>query len=401
MSPHTRWAALGVLLLLLAGAGGWLLREGGPSSAPGAETSGGEGEARLAPGRRDAPSRERDRSDGTREKTHDGGMIGPGPDDAEIELVYAADGRPLSGSALVMDLDTGDPVARAQVVDGRGTLRGLSRGRLYRLVITPAGEDVLPAERPSWAAGPTRIELGRAQAVSGRVIDQQGLPLGGAVIEYRARVGYVGVRTDESGKFRIGHLKPGVPVRLRANIMNVAHSEELAVFPGEEHLTITLDVGSRLRIRVHGSELPEMKVAFLFPAEGKTTHPIRERALSADGRAEFLGLVAGARYGVWVPSRTGRTVVYEIALYPDDAEQDVSAMPAGTIQGEIEAESVAGLQVLASGLGLEAKGTIREDGYFEIPGLPPGRWQVEVFGSPNRVFSAARTGDYLHFRLER
>ena len=271
---------------------------------------------------------------------------------------------------VVVAADTGAPIRRAQVratapdsqdnrmattdEQGRFELRELAGGR-YTVTASKGGFVTLqygqrrPSERGTpvdLAAGATieklTIGLPRGSVIAGRIVDEFGDPLTGAQVQVmryvfaqggRRLVGAgQGNRTDDQGSFRIFGLAPG------EYVVSATLREDR---PGQ---------------RMNGGDEPTTGyAATYFPG---TTN-------AADAQRVSVGLgqeVSGIAFGLSLAplSRVSGRVIAPAGTSPGGL---VMAIPAG------------GLQLgMGNGRGTPVGG----DGTFELPGLPPGSYTLQV-----------------------
>jgi protocatechuate 3,4-dioxygenase beta subunit len=238
-------------------------------------------------------------------------------------VVDAADGKALAGVRIVARGPGGELLARSSK-DGRYSIRGLSP-EAYRV---SAEDDRFVAwsrtvRLAAGQPGAQDVPLVRAAALVGRVVDEEGRPIEGALVTvsrggenvFRAFVRSLGgegvVRTGRDGSFRAARLAPGEGQRL-----DVRHDEYeeralggLSLTPGgtRSGLVVVLRRGLSVRGVVKDEEDRPLAGAEVTLSSARTLRAGRggvqmsfvgpgnqlRRETGADGRFEFRGLKAG------------------------------------------------------------------------------------------------------------
>jgi hypothetical protein len=255
-----------------------------------------------------------------------------------------------------------------------------------------AGEGAESALGEAAASGPpspgARFDIGHG--IAGQVLDPSGAPVADAdVIVVCSEGPGCELRSDEAGRFSVQGLS--------AEVVTVAAQVEgrpavlREVQPGERFVELRLSEGGRVRFRLAGLPAPPGEVA-VFVIEGGALLAGAGALAGDDGCFESTEL----------PARTGSLFVVGAGLVPLEVPGvttlggravDVGTLKArqgerlrGRVLGE-SGESVAGLGVSARSLEPERPthvlmaplGAVTcEDGTFELGGLPPGRFRVEV-----------------------
>jgi hypothetical protein len=303
-----------------------------------------------------------------------GTTIGPAGQRTPPRAMRPGDEPPRGTAVLrgfVVAADTGAPIRRAQVrvgapdaqdsrmtttdEHGRFELKELVGGR-YTVTASKGGFVTLqygqrrPGERGTpvdLPAGQTiekvTIGLPRGSVIAGRIVDEFGEPLTGAQVSV-LRYGYVNGtrqlrpagqadRTDDQGSFRVF----GLP-------------------PGEYYVTATLRDERGPRMSTRDDDAPSSGYApTYFP--GTTSVADAQRVVvnlgeEVSGVAFGLTLVPLARVSGRIIGPAGATPSGPIMAMPDDG---------GRIDG-----------------GGMRTGAIRADGSFEVAGLAPGRYVLQV-----------------------
>ena len=180
--------------------------------------------------------------------------------------VFDADGRPVEGCELHWVGENGAAASASADALGHALLPAVPVGSRGRVFARHAGMG--PTYSPALAAGgAVRIELARAQAVSGTVIDEAGLAIAGARVEARAAAWPVsdesttrptahaargGTRTDAEGRFHLGGLGYGAHELVVTVPGSLVPGVSVDASPGPEPVTITVDTRAPGAISVRG-----------------------------------------------------------------------------------------------------------------------------------------------------
>lgn len=159
------------------------------------------------------------------------------------ELIDAASHRPIAGG-LVWSASAGLPPAYSAPAGPDGHFRlPMPAGSAMQLNAAVPG--YLPAKttvrrRPGEAPSPVRVELTRAAAVSGEVVDPSGAPVAGAEITAGEREPLGTLVADRNGRFRLSFLAAGVRYYLYtrapgfASALTIVHTPAAAPPPPQE-----------------------------------------------------------------------------------------------------------------------------------------------------------------------
>ncbi len=341
-------------------------------------------------------------------------------------VVDAADAKALPGVRILARGQSGQFLARSGP-DGRYSIRGLSP-QAYRL--TAEDDRFVPWSRTvSVAAGQPEtqdVPLTRGATLAGRVVDEEGRPIEGALVQVtrggenvfrafmRRMEGEGGARTGRDGSFRAKRLAPGENQRL-----DVRHDEYeeralggISLSPGATRSGVTVVLRRGLSVRgvvkdedgrpVAGAEVNlsgaralragrgDVQMSFIGPG-----NQLR-RETGADGRFEFRGLKAGA-YTVSA-RRPGfsRATVDPVNVAEGRAGEplELTLKPGATISGILRDKTGAGasgwyVSVRAPSQGGPAfgpGGTRSEeptgpDGLFVLEGLTTGEtYEIQAMG---------------------
>lgn len=358
------------------------------------------------------------------------------------------------------------PVARARIIASspalaqpRVTLSGAD-GR-YAIPALPAGTYTVTATRTGYAtqtfgsgrgtasAGVTVTDgqavvgidfaLIRAGAIAGRILDEDGTPLAGALVEAlvsrsdsgrRTLVPAASARTDDRGEFRVFGLTPGQyyvsasdpafsEVRTESGALKYAPT----FFPGvsavsDARAVSVRDMGESPRVEFRLQLVPPARVSgrilasdgrpllsgtvILTPIEtdGVAIVPPEDVWIGPDGGFSF-GHVPPGRYRL---TARGETVANGPALFAtfglivegrDLDDVQMTLRPGATLDGELvlDAPHAARAPVLSTlrvrapfadsgGFGDALSGTVQADGKFALRGLMTGDHQIVVEGLP-------------------
>lgn len=299
--------------------------------------------------------------------------------------------------------------------DESGGIRiaGLDPDARYDLYVQP------PAGRPGlqgtwlrgWRPEDTDIRLERAGVVAGTVRDPDGKPVHSATVWLRDAEG--ATHSDGAGwdgDFAFVGLSPGRVVLgacfgPRPASWDGFFTAEAEV--GDEDLVVP--VHSRRDLRVvfaQGSPRPStpgrVRLTHRGPAGDATLHGVD---WMSDVACLFRGLEPGARYVVWAgPTETGRYAYVEVG--PTTTEVELTLVPGGVIAGSVALPAErydASARIAERGVLLHTR--VRDDGSFDLLGVPPGTWTVEVTcdlpsGRSRSARARAAPGDTLHLELD-
>ena len=317
------------------------------------------------------------------------------------------------------------------------------RGGLYQLRDLPATRMVLTAFRPGYytrlAAGRTSaeihldcsagcgysgvdFELVRGAVVRGRVVDGLGEPVEGALVTVAKKGGGGGrgraqrspvSTTDDRGVFRVAGLGEGAHV-VRANSRRSGASGGNTVLgirlaEGEQPDEITLVLGSSSSYRVAGTvtgvdtaELP--KLAVRLHSMFRSGRPISS-APRADGRFEFRSVPAGEyRISAVTTAKDNdeRSRPYHLGVIKVEGDRTglvVRPLATGTAQGTLRITSgrtPPWLHVFFQsndGLGKRGVRVDNTEPRFQVSGLVPGSYRIQVSSSDLYIKGVTRTGD--------
>ncbi|MHC5020314.1 MAG: carboxypeptidase regulatory-like domain-containing protein [Planctomycetota bacterium] len=401
-------------------------------------------------------------------------------------VVSAADGRGVAG-ARVLVLPEGAGFAPGGIprtttgADGRFEVRGVStdpRG-MGRVEVRVDGEDAssrkpaavtMPVlvSAPGYAQGePHRVTITAgeqpapfdvpmlvAARVRGRVVDADGTPVAGAVINWRQlqpadlepgsqlrpnstsmMAGMLlpagEVRTGADGTFVLGDVRPGAATVITATHPKMAavSSSPVRTEGGKEALCpdLALTGGARLVVVARGPDgaaAPGQQVQIerkidpedvasgkVDPMELAMQQHAQPKATGADGRVEFTGLAAGSyrvrSRGPLVSAKTvtvevgeGGEVTAELVLVASRSVSGVVRDHLGGVptDGWIWIEPVDGADVTGRN-----SQQLSGDGTFRFDGLAPGLYRISAWGAggtsaaPIEV-QAGQTGVTLQFQ---
>ena len=325
-------------------------------------------------------------------------------------VVDAADGRGLAGIRIVARGEGGEFLARSGA-DGRYSIRGLFP-QSYRL--SAEDDRFVPWSRTvrvvATQAETQDVPLTRGATLTGRVVDEQGVPIEGALVQVsrggenvfrafmRSMEGEGTVRTGRDGSFRTTRLAPGENQRL-----DVRHDEyeeralgglSLVAGATRSGVMVVLRRGLSVRGVVKDEEGRPLAGAEVFLSSSRTIRAGRggvqmsfvgpgnqvRREPGADGRFEFRGLKAGD-YTVSA-RRPGfsRATVDPVNVTESRAAEPVELVlkPGATISGVLRDKAGAG----ASGWFVSARGASQGSG----PALGAGAFSSDEPTGPDGAF---------------
>ena len=357
----------------------------------------------------------------------------PGADAAPPEPLVVTLPAPAWAHGLVVDAETKSPLADALVFQSGRAARFVvsdARGQ-FRLAVSPANSIFLAAAKSGYltsmgkgevVAGEDRLaprlSLSPVTYIEGRVVDEQGQPVGGVEIKVDPDwnrgghggwiAGSVGYSTV-GGRFRLDNLKASsdyiVQVRhprfapLRQPVTTVAEgptSVELVLPTGHLGFGLVLDldeqpvVGAQVElVKQRGGDLRAM-MRRSMRASAFGVEPNPAAATDTKGRFEFEELGAG-RYdlvveaagfapmrvpGVEVPARGGNVDLGTFLLEPGVAVEGIVVDPQGEPVAEAEVTLLAEgswLRSFADGHTEPAHPVVTDlSGFFALPDLRAG-----------------------------
>jgi large repetitive protein len=342
-------------------------------------------------------------------------------------VVDAADAKALPGIRIVARGQGGEFIARSGP-DGRYSIRGLSP-QSYQL--TAEDDRFVPWSRTvRVAAGQSEtqdVPLARGATLVGRVMDEEGRPIEGALVQVsrsgenilrafmRSMEGGGAVRTGRDGSFRAARLAPGEGQRL-----DVSHDEYearalggLSLTAGATRSGVTVVLRRGLSVRgfakdeegrpLAGVEVTLSRALNLRAGRGGAQLSLIgpgsqvRRETGGDGRFEFRGLKAGDYTMSARRSGFSRATVDPLNVTEARSAEPLELVlkPGATISGVLHDKAGAGV----SGWYVSARaasqaggptfgpGTIRSeeptgpDGVFFLEGLTAGEtYEVQVMG---------------------
>jgi uncharacterized GH25 family protein len=312
-------------------------------------------------------------------------------------------GTPIAGARVVAEAERGhhplalhttEPPTVTTAADGSFALAGFEPERTVALHVSRGGYGKASVEVVPPLAAPLAITLHPASALSGRVVDRAGRPVGGArvrlEVERRRGSGMtrwsVGddVGTDETGSFRFAAVDPGLALlTVVAPGFQTARVAELEVAAGAdlEGVEIVLAPGAVVSGRVvnaDGRPQAGATVGVLtpedFPGTGTPT--------DGNGAYRLDGVEPGPRR-VAATGPEGDRVVAELDVVAGENRLDFR-LPGGVeVAGRVVDEGrapVVGAEVqllaLAGGGGGRRRAASGADGAFRFPSVPDGKWIV-------------------------
>ncbi|RMH02638.1 MAG: carboxypeptidase regulatory-like domain-containing protein [Planctomycetota bacterium] len=358
-------------------------------------------------------------------------------------VTAASTGRPVAGA--VVTVGHGEESGFLAMLQGLGdsvAMAETGEDGSFRVTGAEAGADFVNAVADGWASASQRIPALAEQevrtgveivlhdggALSGFVRDRRGNPLPGRMVgalSIQAR-DFQQTATDEAGHYRMEHMRPGAYFMMAADLedeslfagdmMSMLGSSRITtayVKDGEETVMDIVDPaagGCRLGGRLLDGDEPipgASLVVLSSEGGGLMDFNLGFATARTDQNGEFLfkSLAPGEyRLQVDSPSWNG-ALPLEVWEVPEDYQE--IRIPVGVVRGRVvsgrDGSPVAGASIqlvsddpLGGGLavlfggGAERKWAVaEEDGSFEIRGLRPGRYHLEVQGGRGR----RRSGD--------
>jgi hypothetical protein len=299
--------------------------------------------------------------------------------------------RPVAGAAVdVVETGRVRPAPSRTDASGKTRITGLDPRVECGLRVSPPEGRLDLGERwePAWLPESGTLQLPLAGTILGVVRSVTGAPMDEGRVEWRhergAASGSAAIAPD--GSFRLVGVPPG-EVRLRAirpggdwwdryAIEETAHRGDQGVVllltrPGELVVTVTNPPRELL-----GQRGPALW-AGLVPEPGKGE--FRPGALGEGGRILFRGVKPAERYRVLLAGVGGRLGAEKKYVRLSDGKVPIELVEALWIRGKLDLPAkTTRVDVGAERDGVVAYGTMREDGSFEIGGLPEGVWKVRA-----------------------
>lgn len=327
-------------------------------------------------------------------------VLGPGEHRAGIDLVLRGEAVALTG--VVADI-SGGPIVGAQV---RALAAGLSINdppRWYPATASdesggftlwlPPGEVRLHAVADGYAAttqdalapGGAAILLIPEGTIDGTVVDAAGAPVEDAEVVASAVSIRETIRTDQAGRFRIASLAPArydVSARTARGYGRTAGSVYVGLGAHVQGVVIQLDPAARLRgrvMRADGTPCPDAGVRLRDPVHQRELDmvPGRDGIVSADG-------VLAGTYAAHVRCRGHYAPERFPAITVTTADRDDlvwSVVAGATVRGRVRTRQGAPVEharIAARAERQRLDATTDADGTFELTGVPPGAYAIEV-----------------------
>jgi protocatechuate 3,4-dioxygenase beta subunit len=281
--------------------------------------------------------------------------------------------------------------ARSFVTDERGSFKliGLPAGRLVVAATHPAFLRGVsePVETRANATASVSLVLSRGERLGGTVLDDRGVPLGGARVEVRcgslpARIAI----TDGHGRFKLEGLGPA-PFSVEAAHRDFASARLSSVAPADE-LTLTLAPGAGLSGDVRDARTGAVPSGLrLELASADHTLPL---VVDKSGRFEAWALPPGrATLRASAPGYLPFARPLELPAGERPHELTVRAVSVelergGEVTGRVrddDGSPAANLEVTAGAV----RGRTDPHGEFRLDGIAPGRVEVRVESGPRRA----------------
>lgn len=334
----------------------------------------------------------------------------PMPDPARELVVRLRRGARLEGRVTTT---AAAPVAGVRILAGSGSASTDAEG-VYAIDGVAPGQQEIQVFHPHYRRrvrslrieeGTNRfdVELEEGFKVAGRVVDQDGRPVGGAQVrlatlsrvELREHHGSTGI----DGAFLLAPVAAG-RYGLEATASGFAaakRSEPVTVVDGAvEGLEIVLRRGASVSGKVLGLSAEEL-AAVAVTAHGEAGEQ-RAASLDSEGRFEVRNLPPGdwlLRASLW---QAQRQVEARVPIAPDDLQlvRDLEFSGRVTLSGRVlfEEEPLAGSQVSVRGerFAVERSVTCAFDGTFVLQDLEPDRYWLGV-NDPQRLLAHNDTLD--------
>jgi hypothetical protein len=307
-------------------------------------------------------------------------------------------------------------VARATATaNGRAVLAGLEPKEVYRLVVAgPRGRgDLRTVEIDYWEPKSSTIRLEGACVLAGRVVDPRGRPVAGAEVSWLREEGpspkdwdYDSTESGEDGTFRFEDAPEG-EVDLHVEGALGREGARARVFGGGEPVTIVVDPGEAIRLRVEDWPADVGQVEARLFREGEKPERIKEwRDKVVLGEIQYDGLPADETFTLWVGPVGGDRCLFLTGIRPGSPERSVRLTKGKTISGRLHIpDGCTSPRVRAVWQDIPVRGEVEPDGSYVIRGLPDVTWSVGFSvrrGDERRYSSETRVpaGSSLDLTLE-
>lgn len=286
-------------------------------------------------------------------------------------------------------------------VEGRFTISDRTRGEAVHLVIGKDGflPQVLASVRAP-TEKPLRVTLRRGSSVSGRVIDDSGLPVAAALVMVHPEGGGSSGRyspssrqtnTDEDGTFEVDNVEPGnATVTTRASGFQEFQLSGLEV-PADRPLTdlqIELEAGATIRGTVTLADGSPAIDAFVMLGDHSGTRQNKGfAATDGEGHYELTGIPYG-NHRLSATDTEGRRAATSVILDRDELEVDLVFEEGVEVSGWVRTEQgqpVSGVEVYlreerrTAGFRMGNLGnTTGPDGTFRIGDVRPGSYRLRA-----------------------
>lgn len=352
----------------------------------------------------------------------------------------AADNAPVGRARIVAVAANSEPRATLSSADGSFVLRDLPAGD-YTLTVTRTGYAAYThGQGRRAAATPVTVTAGQPASlavalqpgrhVAGRILDEDGTPFAGAVVQ-ALTVRFDGgrdalavaadTRTDDRGEFRLhglppgeyfvtaadpafGHLTPtyhpGVAAATDAKPIDVPASGQTPFV----EFRLKLVPAARVTGRVLAAGKRELLSAAILMSpldeEGAPSAPPADPSILPDGRFSF-GRVAPGRYQIRARGQTDANGPSQFAAFTIDVQGsdvdgiDILLRPGALIEGSVVVErhgavgaaALAALRVRAPSIdghsfGDGFSGPVQHNATFALRGVSKGAHQIVVEGLP-------------------
>jgi hypothetical protein len=297
---------------------------------------------------------------------------------AEVILIGTVNG----GGSVVQEVVTSE--------SGVAVLTGIEAGTVsYAIRIRPpaARANLSDLRIDNWLPVDGTITLPHVLLVQGRVLDESGRPLAGALVRLRSSGTEDLVLADRAGSFTVplGGTSEShyLSASLGAESVGVEDwSQEVAVVAGQSDVVLTVDTGRQLRVVVENLPMGTREVSATLTA----TQEAREhRGRLVEPRTIlFRGLRSEETYDLWIqpPSEQPDLSLWRSGVVGTESRISVSLSPGVLTRGRVLLPPGASNATLTVSRGrAHASLELDGDGAFEFRGLPHGSWlfSVEAF----------------------
>lgn len=230
------------------------------------------------------------------------------------------------------------------------------------------------------------VELERGRELQGRVVETSGRAVPAARVS-ASGPGFAQTFSDAEGSFTLQGLADG-KYTINASKQGYVNARSDAVVPSSSAITLTLDTGGTISGRVLGlpeSELSSVTVTAFGAGTASRTQVDPGGSFTLRGVPDGRVMVSASRMGVGTRQSMPKTVEVVNGSAPS---VDIDFSEGATISGHVMRLGTmvrGGMVSFAPKSGMSGSAQIGSDGAYEISGLSPGDYVVNVFASSQEI----------------